>query len=321
VVDSIAWTAPQPEVAELAQAYGVATEYWDQTGNHKVISAHTLEKVLAALNVDVTTTQGRLKAWDRLHLGPWRLMVPSVTVARQGHQREVYIHVPDGQPVIAWIDLEAGGRVPMTQVDRYVSPRMVDGVLTGEATFAIPTDLPLGWHSIQATSDNEANKPLTGTGVLVVTPNYLELPKAMRDRRTWGLMAQLYATRSQSSWGLGDLHDLGQLAAWGGKQGAGFVLVNPMHAAEVAPPMAPSPYLPATRRYFNPIFLHIEDVPEFAKLGGSDRRKVQGWAAELHKLNTTADLLDRDRVWEGQEGRPRIDPRQQVVTQPSAGIR
>jgi len=291
------WTAPSPEVAELAQAYGVATEYWDQQGVHRVISAATLEKVMAALNLDVTTAKGRQAAWDRINNGPWRQMLPAVVVARQGYEKYFHIHVPDGAPVVAWVVLESGGKVPMPQVDRWVPARMIDGVLTGEATFAVPTDLPLGWHTIQATSDNGVDAPLVTSTTLVVTPGYLQLPEKLRDRRTWGLMAQLYATRSRDSWGLGDLHDLGSLSAWGGKKGAGFVLVNPMHAAEVSPPMAPSPYLPATRRYFNPIFLRVEDIPEFAKLSGSARKKVETLSAPLKAMNLTPDLLDRDAVW------------------------
>src|SRR5712692_1945400 len=57
-------------------------------------------------------------------------------------------------------------------------------------------------------------------------------------RRSWGFAAQLYSVRSRASWGHGDLHDLADLAAWsGGDLGAGFVLVNPLHAAEPRPPV------------------------------------------------------------------------------------
>ena len=117
-----------------------------------MISAATLEKVLSALQVDVSSAEGRAAAWDRLNNGPWRSMLPSVVIARQGHEKDVQVHVPDGTDVTLWVDVESGGRVPLEQIDRYVPPRMVDGVLIGEATFAIPTDLPLGWHSIDRKS-------------------------------------------------------------------------------------------------------------------------------------------------------------------------
>ena len=53
-----------------------------------------------------------------------------------------------------------------------------------------------------------------------------------RDR-SWGFAVQLYSLRSRQSWGHGDLRDLADLAAWSACElGAGFVLINPLHAAE-----------------------------------------------------------------------------------------
>ncbi len=60
-------------------------------------------------------------------------------------------------------------------------------------------------------------------------------------------MAQLYSVRSESSWGIGDFQDLGQLAETLAPH-ADFLLVNPLHAAEPLPPVEDSPYLPTTRR-------------------------------------------------------------------------
>ena len=74
-------------------------------------------------------------------------------------------------------------------------------------------------------------------------------------------MTQLYAMRSSESWGIGDLADLGDAGAWAAGLGADFVLVNPLHAAEPVAPMEPSPYLPTSRRFVNPIYIRVEDVP------------------------------------------------------------
>ena len=111
-------------------------------------------------------------------------------------------------------------------------------------------------------------------------------------------MTQVYAMRSAASWGMGDLHDLATLASWSGRElGAGFVLINPLHAASPVPPMSPSPYLPVTRRFANPMYLRIEDVPEYARLAPAVCEQVEQLAGQLRRLNTTADLLDRDAVW------------------------
>jgi 4-alpha-glucanotransferase len=117
-------------------------------------------------------------------------------------------------------------------------------------------------------------------------------------RRGWGFAVQLYSVRSRASWGHGDLHDLADLAAWsGGDLGADFVLVNPLHAAEPQPPVSPSPYLPMSRHQISPLYLRIEDIPEYQGLSGGDRAEVEALAAPLRAASRTAALIDRDAVW------------------------
>ncbi len=116
--------------------------------------------------------------------------------------------------------------------------------------------------------------------------------------RSWGFAVQLYSVRSRASWGHGDLHDLADLAAWsGGALSADFVLVNPLHAAEPQPPVSPSPYLPMSRRQISPLYLRIEDIPEYQGLTAGDQARVEALAAPLRAANTTAALIDRDAVW------------------------
>jgi 4-alpha-glucanotransferase len=116
--------------------------------------------------------------------------------------------------------------------------------------------------------------------------------------RSWGFTVQLYSVRSRASWGHGDLRDLADLATWsGGELGADFVLVNPLHAAEPLPPVSPSPYLPMTRRHISPLYLRIEDIPEYGRLGAADRARVDGLGAPLRAASTTAALIDRNAVW------------------------
>jgi 4-alpha-glucanotransferase len=127
-------------------------------------------------------------------------------------------------------------------------------------------------------------------------------PGAGRPRvpagRSWGLTVQLYSVRSRASWGHGDLHDLTDLAVWSARDlRAGFILINPLHAAEPLPPVSPSPYLPMTRRFISPLYLRVEDIPEFGQLDGAQRERIEALAAPLRVRNATADLIDRDAVW------------------------
>ena len=116
--------------------------------------------------------------------------------------------------------------------------------------------------------------------------------------RSWGFTVQLYALRSRGSWGHGDLRDLADLAAWSGRGlGAGFVLCSPLHAAEPKPPVTASPYLPMSRRFTSPLYLRIEDIPEYGRLGAAGKEQIAALAAPLRARNATADLIDRDAVW------------------------
>lgn len=116
--------------------------------------------------------------------------------------------------------------------------------------------------------------------------------------RGWGFTVQLYSVRSQNSWGHGDLSDLAELARWSATHlGAGFVLVNPLHAAEPVPPVSASPYLPMTRRYASPLYLRVEAIPEYAQLQQPEQDQIQRLAAPLRATNTSSALIDRDAAW------------------------
>jgi 4-alpha-glucanotransferase len=118
------------------------------------------------------------------------------------------------------------------------------------------------------------------------------------DRRSWGFTVQLYSLRSRGSWGHGDFRDLAELATWSARDlGAGFVLINPLHAAEPLPPVSTSPYLPMTRRYMSPLYLRVEDIAEYQRLDAPQRERIEALARPLRDRNASAGLIDRDAVW------------------------
>ena len=52
-----------------------------------------------------------------------------------------------------------------------------------------------------------------------------------------------------------------------------------------------------SRRQISPLYLRIEDIPEYQGLNASDRARVEALAAPLRAASTTAALIDRDAVW------------------------
>jgi 4-alpha-glucanotransferase len=118
------------------------------------------------------------------------------------------------------------------------------------------------------------------------------------ERRFWGFTVQLYSLRSRDSWGHGDLRDLAEFAAWSARDlGAGFVLINPLHAAEPLSPVSASPYLPMSRRWVSPLYLRIEDIPEYSALISSQRAVVASLGEPLRAASQAPELIDRDAVW------------------------
>lgn len=305
---------PEPLV-QLADAHGVASDFWDFDGTRRQVRASTLVAVLEALGVPASSPEKVAVSLEHSRDDAWRQMLPPTVVVRQGDAVPLPVHVADGSAVEVWVELEAepsrhGGQAPghhaartprerrdLGQLDQFVEPRTVDGRRVGRATFEIPADLPLGWHDLHAESDGTQAR-----ATLVVTPQRLELPAAVAGRRAWGFMAQLYSVRSRASWGVGDLADLADLAWLSAREaGADFVLVNPLHAAEPRTPMTPSPYLPTSRRFVNPLYVRVEDIRETGYLSAADRSLVE-WAFDpVRDLDTDPGPIDRDATWDAKK--------------------
>jgi 4-alpha-glucanotransferase len=147
------------------------------------------------------------------------------------------------------------------------STRHVDGELD--------EDFPLGYHWLQAPGGQRRR--------LIVTPG-----RCWQPERTWGWAVQLYATRSRGSWGIGDLADLRAVREMAAGQGAGFVLINPLHAVAPTSQQEDSPYLPATRRFRNPLYLRVPEVPGASAVDVED---------DAGRALSEAALVDRDAIW------------------------
>lgn len=143
----------------------------------------------------------------------------------------------------------------------------------------LPFDFPHGYHHLTLRNGT--------TRLLVVSPRTCHPPA----QRGWGWAVQLYALRSTSSWGMGDLGDLRALAAWARRGGASVLMVNPLHAAKPLVPQEPSPYYISSRLFRNPLYLHIDSVP-----GARGDPVVERLAREAHRLNGSS-RIDRDRIF------------------------
>lgn len=198
-------------------------------------------------------------------LGVWRPLAPRTRAAIRAAMdpdgaeppaaRVIVVRVDERRPVPGpgRIALENGGTLD------------VDG--------ALPRDLPLGYHWLSTRDDAEPTR-------LIVAPRRCPVP----SRRGWGWAAQLYATRSTESWGMGDLADLRRLGRWASRLGASVLLINPLAAPLPLPTQQASPYCASSRRFLNPLYLRVEEIPG-----------AEGLGPDLERLARLGRALNRDR--------------------------
>ncbi|MEU5101650.1 4-alpha-glucanotransferase [Streptomyces sp. NPDC021354] len=266
--------------ALLAELHGVATSYEPAPGRTVRVSDDTVVAVLAALGVDASTPDSVQAALERHEREERARLLPPCVVVRPG--RPPRLRLPEG--TVLRVEPEDGAHGAV----RDWRPG-ADGPAA-----AAP---PLGSHTVHA----QAPDGRSAAATLIVAPDRMPQPPA----RSHGFLVQLYSLLSARSWGMGDLGDLADLAAWSGRAlGAGFVQLNPLHAAvpgTSTEPTDPSPYRPSSRRFPDPVHLRVEDVPEYAQLRGAPRERVDQLLDRAAALRTAVlhegALIDRDAVW------------------------
>ncbi|WP_108999462.1 4-alpha-glucanotransferase [Streptomyces rishiriensis] len=264
---------PGEELARLAALHGVATSYQPSPDRTVTASAAAVVRVLAALGVDAGSPAAVRAALAARERELRERLLPPTVVCWSGDRAEALAALPEGSRL----------RVETEQGDRHEFVDAPDSL----------AGLPLGVHRLTAVTPDGR----TGSAHLVVAPPRLPAPAG----RSHGLLVQLYSLLSRRSWGMGDLGDLAELTAWAGRVlGAGFVQVNPLHAAVPGTPTDPSPYRPSSRRFPDPVHLRVEDVPEYAFVRDDAlRAALAERAGRLREaVLEKGELIDRDAVWE-----------------------
>src|SRR5262249_20068630 len=217
--------------------------------------------------------------------GAWR---PTESEAR-ARLRAAMGAVDDAPPAAGGPLVHRRGR-PLPAIPGPTELRLEDGTLL-RADGGLPPDLPLGYHELRPLDGRPAVPLIAAPAACPLTPGL----------QAWGWAVQLYALRSRGSWGIGDLADLRQLADWSkGALGAGARVLNPLQAVLPLPSQEESPYFPSSRRYRNPLYLRIEEVPGAGEAGPDmERLAAEGRAlAAERRIDRNAVLRRKMRALE-----------------------
>lgn len=86
----------------------------------------------------------------------------------------------------------------------------------------------------------------------------------MSDRRA-GLILPLFSCASSSSWGIGEIADIGPLTAWMRRAGLSVLQLLPLNEMAAG---QQSPYSAMSAMAIDPVFIRVPDIEDFAAIGG-----------------------------------------------------
>ncbi|KQB04692.1 4-alpha-glucanotransferase [Vibrio metoecus] len=253
------------QVAEMAK---IADRYVSAWGSEAQVEDDTIRHLLASLGYDTSSDEALLQSAEKKHK---KDVVDPVLVVHQSAAIEVplYLGVSARESEFDWrLQTEQGEVLEGYLQSQIVRDERAEG---GPLVFALPNDLPLGYHTLLiARKRRKAPYEMT----LIVTPQACyKQPALAQGKKLWGPSIQLYTLRTQHNWGMGDFGDLKQLVADIASRGGDFVGLNPIHALFPANPEGASPYSPSSRRWLNILYIDVSSVPEFA-LSAEAQQKV-----------------------------------------------
>ncbi len=268
------------ELARLAELHGVQLAYRDVDDEVQRADRDALLAVLRALGVPVDDPGDAGAALAAYERGRWDRRVEPVVAAFDGEAVPVEVRLARSEltgVLRCQLTLEAGGTHNWTEriqgLERTAAAE-VDG--REQITAVVPVrHLPHGHHRLTVELDGRRCETR-----LIVAParTYAPGPPAA----DWGAFLPLWALRTRRDWGVGDLTDLRELAAWAGELGASYVGTLPLlpvylgggtaaDPAAAREPIDPSPYSPVSRLFWNELFLDLERVPELERCAEARR--------------------------------------------------
>jgi 4-alpha-glucanotransferase len=280
-------------IERLARLRGIGDAYHDYRGELRHFSLETKRSLLRAMGCSVDEPAALALELSRLEAARWRKFLPPVAAAR-GARIGIDINVTAQQFgfTLLWsVRLEDGSRrngVTSTADCPEIWRGEVEGSWITRRHFAVPIDLPAGYHELEAKiAGGAADRCL----LIISPPRCYEPASLAAGRRLWGIAVQLYTLRSRDNWGIGDFNDLGLLIRWAASHGAGFIGLNPLHALAPADPERSSPYSASSRHFLNVLYISVPSVPEFRECAAARERLADPSIAER-----LSELRGRDWV-------------------------
>ena len=245
-------------LAELSRRLGLEALYWSWRGEPVEVSRDTVLAMVAALGHELASPDDAGSLALDLDAAHWREVAPPVAVAWDGEEADLTLRVladVDGEWEVEAI-LESGRRE--VSAGRLFELDATDHTAHGGRVHCMRhARIPLGelgYHRLRWRALGR-----DGQTLVFAAPTRGYEPQA--GQRRWGVLAPLYALRGARSGGAGDLATLGALRALVSRHRGDYVGTLPLLAAFLDQPLEPSPYAPASRLFWNELYLDLDHAP------------------------------------------------------------
>lgn len=259
--------------ARLIEALGILPFYYDIHGVRHEASPEAIDALLQTLGVTDSTL-------DDLARRPWNeFIAPAMCVSVNSQPSNIPLHIQldEGSARIHCTISDEKGRIEHLTIDEAWpdADAVIDGQRHVRVLLPNLTDRAMGyyWVTVECRSHR---RTYHGRMRLIIGPDQCHLPASP----TSGITTSLYALRSDSDWGVGDMGSLSEMLRMvRDTMGGGFVGINPLHATTNTLPYGISPYASVSRLYRNAIYIDVQRVMKLCKV-----RLPRGYKARIKSL-------------------------------------
>ncbi len=247
----------------LAEKLGIATSFLDGSKERKkyIVDEKTIKFFAERMGYKAGTEEEIKNSISAYEKRRWQQSLEKIYVVEQG-QVEFDLVVPAEQETENFALHLSSDK---NQVPEPVSFEVINDEeyqLIGKTKyvrlkFKITSELEVGYYDLDLQVSNKHYKT-----TLAVCPQKCWQNEAL-NQKTWGFALQLYSIKSQRNWGVGDFTDLKNFAKIAAQSGADIIGLNPLNVLSHDFPENASPYQSISRLYLNPIYIDVENVPEF----------------------------------------------------------
>lgn len=249
---------------KTALALNIQTGYIDVNGTYIRASQRSLHRLIEDLcEIKINEDQDLINLFTELKKKKYQTKVDSHIVLWEDEDSKLLVYTNGDLPrdVHAKLELEdlTIRDITLNVINSYKTDFGFKNVLS------IPKNIgPIGYHKLHLTL--EAQEQVIN---VILAPKHIEI----NDTKQWGPFIPIYALKSDTDIGIGSFKELRDIAPLLKENGASWVSLLPILAANFdTPDCDPSPYSSLTRLFWNELYLDLDRL--ISKYDNNEAREL-----------------------------------------------